>query len=71
MNIELMALLLLLGSVVGVLAGLLDLTEGSFKCESQPLYAGHYPAIKDDLSVEDRIAYLKAKRGAEAPRFGT
>lgn len=44
-------------TLLRVLAGLLELSEGSFTSQSHPLYAGHNPAIKDDLSVEENIRF--------------
>jgi len=58
------ALLLVTGSngcgkttLLRVLAGLLEPSEGTLTCREQPLYAGHNPAIKDDLSVEENIRF--------------
>ncbi len=42
-------------TLLRVLAGLLEPSEGELLCHTQPLYAGHNPGIKDDLSVEDNI----------------
>jgi heme exporter protein A len=44
-------------TMLRVLAGLLDPTEGTIRCQEQPLYAGHNPAIKDDLSVRENIMF--------------
>ena len=44
-------------TLLRLLAGLLEPTEGSFTSQSHPLYAGHNPAIKDDLSVEENIRF--------------
>ena len=44
-------------TMLRVLAGLLDPSEGTIDCQEQPLYAGHYPAIKDDLSVRENIMF--------------
>jgi heme exporter protein A len=44
-------------TLLRVLAGLLEPSEGRFDCQGHPLYAGHYPAIKDDLSVEENIRF--------------
>ena len=58
------ALLLVTGSngcgkttLLRLLAGLLEPSEGEIHCPEQPLYAGHNPAIKDDLSVEENIIF--------------
>lgn len=58
------ALLLITGSngcgkttLLKVLAGLLDPSEGKVFKKQQPLYSGHFPAIKDDLSVEENIRF--------------
>jgi heme exporter protein A len=45
-------------TLLRVLAGLLELSEGEINCKRRPLYAGHNPAIKDDLSVEENIRFL-------------
>jgi heme exporter protein A len=44
-------------TLLRVLAGLLESSEGQLSCLNQPLYAGHNPAIKDDLSVEENIRF--------------
>ena len=44
-------------TMLRVLAGLLDPSEGTIDCQEQPLYAGHNPAIKDDLSVRENIMF--------------
>ncbi len=44
-------------TLLRLLAGLLEPSEGSIDCITQPLYAGHSPAIKDDLSVEENIRF--------------
>ena len=44
-------------TMLRVLAGLLEPSEGKIHCQEQPLYAGHNPAIKDDLSVEENIMF--------------
>jgi len=45
-------------TLLRVLAGLLEHSEGEINCDRRPLYAGHNPAIKDDLSVEENIRFL-------------
>jgi heme exporter protein A len=45
-------------TLLRVLAGLLEASEGEVHCQQQMLYAGHNPAIKDDLSVEENIRFL-------------
>jgi heme exporter protein A len=44
-------------TLLRLLAGLLEPSEGEIHCTEQPLYAGHNPAIKDDLSVEENIRF--------------
>jgi len=44
-------------TLLRVLAGLLDASEGTISCQQAMLYAGHNPAIKDDLSVEENIRF--------------
>lgn len=44
-------------TLLRVLGGLLDPAEGGFHSEEQPLFAGHNPAIKDDLSVRENIRF--------------
>ncbi len=58
------SLLLITGSngcgkttLLRLLAGLLEPSEGRIRKKDQPLYSGHFPAIKDDLSVEENIRF--------------
>jgi len=53
-------------TMLRVLAGLLDPSEGKILCEEQPLYAGHNPAIKDDLSVQENIMFWMNFMGTRA-----
>jgi len=53
-------------TLLRVLAGLLEPSEGQFKCRQQPLYAGHDPAIKDDLSVTENIRFMMHFMGMKA-----
>jgi len=53
-------------TLLRLLAGLLEASEGEFQCHEQPLYAGHDPAIKDDLSVEENIRFMMRFMGRRA-----
>jgi len=53
-------------TLLRVLAGLLEPSEGSFHCRQNPLYAGHHPAIKDDLSVTENIRFMMKFMGSKA-----
>ena len=44
-------------TLLRLLAGLLEPSEGEIHCPDQPLYAGRNPAIKDDLSVQENIMF--------------
>lgn len=44
-------------TLLRLLAGLLEPSEGESQCQEQALYVGHNPAIKDDLSVEENIRF--------------
>jgi len=54
-------------TLLRLLAGLLEASEGEFRCQEQPLYAGHNPAIKDDLSVEENIRFMMRFMGSRDP----
>jgi len=58
-------------TLLRVLAGLLEPSEGQFVSSVQPLYAGHNPAIKDDLSVEENIRFLMNFMGRRDADTGT
>jgi heme exporter protein A len=45
-------------TLLRLLAGLIEASEGEILCHKQALYAGHSPAIKDDLSVEENIRFM-------------
>ena len=45
-------------TLLRVLAGLLDASEGEILCQASLLFIGHQPAIKDDLSVEENIRFM-------------
>lgn len=71
------ALLLVTGSngcgkttLLRLLAGLLDPSEGEIHSREQPLYAGHNPAIKDDLSVEENIRFWMSFMGTRKSDVG-
>jgi heme exporter protein A len=71
------ALLLVTGSngcgkttLLRLLAGLLDPSEGEIHSREQPLYAGHNPAIKDDLSVEENIRFWMRFMGTRKSNLG-
>jgi len=44
-------------TLLRLLAGLLEPSEGRIHKNDQALYSGHFPAIKDDLSVEENIRF--------------
>lgn len=55
-------------TLLRVLAGLLEPSEGTMACNVHPLYAGHNPAIKDDLSVEENIRFMMNFMGTRASK---
>ena len=72
------SLLLITGSngcgkttLLRLLAGLLEPSEGKIERREQPLYAGHNPAIKDDLSVEENIRFWMKFMGTRESNPGT
>lgn len=57
-------------TLLRLLAGLLDPSEGEIHSSEQPLYAGHNPAIKDDLSVEENILFWMKFMGTRKTDLG-
>ena len=57
-------------TLLRLLAGLLDPSEGEIHGGEQPLYAGHNPAIKDDLSVEENIRFWMSFMGTRKSDLG-
>jgi heme exporter protein A len=57
-------------TLLRLLAGLLDLSEGKIDSKVHPLYAGHNPAIKDDLSVEENIRFWMSFMGTRKANAG-
>lgn len=57
-------------TLLRVLAGLLEPSEGAIQCQKQPLYAGHNPAIKDDLSVTENIRFWMRFMGTRKTNLG-
>ncbi len=71
------SLLLITGSngcgkttLLRLIAGLLEPSEGKIHLKEQPLYAGHNPAIKDDLSVEENIRFWMKFMGTRKSDLG-
>ena len=58
-------------TMLRVLAGLLEPSEGRINTEESPLYAGHNPAIKDDLSVEENIRFWMRFMGTRKTDLGS
>jgi heme exporter protein A len=57
-------------TLLRVLAGLLEPSEGEIHTREHPLYAGHNPAIKDDLSVEENIRFWMSFMGTRKANQG-
>lgn len=57
-------------TMLRLLAGLLEPSEGKIHSREQPLYAGHNPAIKDDLSVEENIRFWMRFMGTRKTDLG-
>jgi heme exporter protein A len=57
-------------TLLRLLAGLLEPSEGEIHAREQPLYAGHNPAIKDDLSVEENILFWMKFMGTRKSELG-
>ena len=57
-------------TLLRLLAGLLEPSEGEIHRNEQPLYAGHNPAIKDDLSVEENIRFWMRFMGTRKSNLG-
>jgi heme exporter protein A len=57
-------------TLLRLLAGLLEPSEGKINNMVHPLYAGHNPAIKDDLSVEENIRFWMSFMGTRKTNPG-
>jgi len=57
-------------TLLRLLAGLLEPSEGKIHIQDPPLYAGHNPAIKDDLSVEENIRFWMRFMGTRKTDLG-
>jgi len=57
-------------TLLRLLAGLLEPSEGKMHNQEHPLYAGHNPAIKDDLSVEENIRFWMSFMGTRKSNQG-
>jgi heme exporter protein A len=57
-------------TLLRLIAGLLEPSEGKINLKEQPLYAGHNPAIKDDLSVEENIRFWMNFMGTRKSDLG-
>ena len=58
-------------TLLRLLAGLLEPSEGRIHSQAPPLYAGHNPAIKDDLSVEENIRFWMTFMGTRTSNPGS
>jgi len=50
-------------TLLRVLAGLLEASDGELRCQESALFIGHHPAIKDDLSVGENIRFMMGFMG--------
>ncbi len=50
-------------TLLRLLAGLLEGSEGDLQRQASPLFIGHHPAIKDDLSVKENIRFMMGFMG--------
>jgi len=57
-------------TLLRLLAGLLEPSEGNIQYHARPLYAGHDPAIKDDLSVAENIRFWMRFMGTRESNTG-
>jgi len=57
-------------TLLRLIAGLIEPSEGKIRLKEQPLYAGHNPAIKDDLSVEENIRFWMKFMGTRKSDLG-